>query len=164
MTYNLPTPKVKEQKTFLIPNKKPDQKKVFLEEIKNRGVITEQELLLVKRRLNDGTYKYEDVEDLFNDNSPDLMPEQSEKGLKWLKNKGWGKLGNQRKNSPYGYREEETLKTAKKVSIVGFEDQRNSYQVDSGINNYQPIYRVEGEGEGNNFEYTVKGGEPYIIA
>jgi hypothetical protein len=163
MAYNLYMDnKKKEDKYFEVPKeeKKPekkDPKKLFLEDLKKKDTITESEILLVKRRLNDGTYKYEDIEDL---NEKNLTPEQTEKRLKYLKNKGWGKTGKQRTTSPYGQREEQALETFEKFEFGGFTDDTNSYQIQSGIHNYQPIYYVIGKD--GTFEYYMKAGEPYI--
>lgn len=133
-----------------IENKKQEQKKLFLEDIKKRGTITEKEILLVKRRLNEGTYKDADVTDLYGLN---LTIEQNTKGFNWLFDK-WksAKTGKERKDNPYGYREEEALRTFKKLKFNGF----TNISTYGEFKNYVPLYRVEGD---TNFEYYVQGGK-----
>jgi hypothetical protein len=133
-------------------DKKQEQKKLFLEDIKKRGTITEKEILLIKRRLNEGTYKDVDLMDFYDLN---LTKEQSQKGLVWLKNKGWGITGKERKDSPYGYREEEALRTFKGIKLNGF----TNISTYGEFKNYVPLYRVEGD---TNFEYYVQGGKVNI--
>jgi hypothetical protein len=142
------------KKLFEIKSKKEEKKKLFLEEIKKKGTITEQEINLIKRRLNDGTYKEEDITEFYDLN---ITPEQTEKGLTWLKNKGWGKTGKERSTTPYGYIEEDTIKTFEKFEFKGF----TNISTYGDFKNYVPIYRVEGKD--TSFEYYVQGGEPQII-
>ena len=155
--YTVPNPEEKE-KTFAV-DKKSDKKKLFLEDIKKRGTITEKEILLIKRRLNDGTYKTADIEGIYD---LKLTQEQNTKGFNWLFDK-WksAKTGTERKNNPYGSREENVLETFKEIKFMDFNDQANYYQSEAGIHNYVPLYRVEGT-EGS-FEYYVQGGEPSIV-
>jgi hypothetical protein len=66
---------------------KKDKNKLFLEDIKNKDTITEKEVLLIKRRLNDKTYNIQEVNDALGDEGKALTPEQNEKGKAWLMNK-----------------------------------------------------------------------------
>lgn len=134
-------------------NSKKDKKKAFIEKIEKKGEISEKELLLVKRRLNDGTYKSEDVNNIA---YLKLTPEQQDKGFKYLYKQGFGKTGKTLGSSPYAYREEEALRTFKKIELVGF---TNIGRMDS--KNYVPVYRVQGKD--TSFEYYVQGGKPNII-
>jgi hypothetical protein len=153
MAFKIPTSKVKEQNSFEVETPKKDSKKVFLEEIKNKGEITEQELLLIKRRLNDGTYKYSDVKPLFEDGEGlKLTPEQSAKGKAWLLDKWKTPTGKVRENSPFGYREEKILEEEHEMYLKDFyDDARGDYH------NYYPYYEIGG------MEYYVKGGEIQIL-
>lgn len=145
--------------TFKVEKKiKKDKKKLFLEEIKKKDTITEQEILLIKRRLNDGTYSIADINEITNKK---LTSEQTKKGLAWLKNKGWGKTGKERSTTPYGYREENVIKSFEKIELIDFNDNVNYTQAQMGIHNYQPVYAVIGK-EGR-FEYYTELGEPKII-
>lgn len=134
-------------------DKKQEQKKLFLEDIKKKGTITEKEILLIKRRLNEGTYKTEDMNDFYD---LELTQEQNTKGFNWLFDKWKSPTGKERKDNPYGYREEETLRTFKKLKFQGFTDISNYGE----FKNYVPLYRAEGVEE--NFEYYVQGGKVNI--
>jgi hypothetical protein len=156
MTYKIPRKKEKENNSFQIKaDKKKEAKKLFLEDIKKKGTITEKELLLVKRRLNDGTYTWEDVDNL---TDLKLSSDQQMKGYKFLYNKGYGKTGKERSTSPYGYREEEALKDFKEIKLNSF----TNIAIYSGVKNYVPVYDVYSK-EGFGFQYYVQGGEPQIV-
>ena len=153
MAFKISTPKVKEQKSFEVETPKKDSKKVFLEKIKNKGEITEQEILLIKRRLNDGTYKYENIKPLFEDGEGlKLTQEQQDKGKAWLLDKWKSPTGKVRENSPYGYREEKILSENHELRLKDFyDDARGDYHY------YSPYYEIGG------MEYYVKGGEIQIL-
>ena len=153
MTFKIKQKKVKEKKTFAVENPKKNKKQLFIEDIKNKGTITEKELLLVKRRLNDGTYKYQDVQDL---TDLKLTPEQNAKGLKWLKNQGWTPRGIERKNNPFGYREEDTINSFQEFRLNSF---TNVSHFD--YPNYIPVYDVVGKK--GSFQYIMEGGKVKII-
>lgn len=144
-----------EKNPYLL-NKKQDKKKLFLEDLKNKDTITEQELLLIKRRLNDGTYTSHEVYEAIGEDGKALTPEQTEKGFVWLKNKGWGKTGKERENSPFRYREEEILNKFSGIRIKEFYDSGRG-----DFHNYIPLYEVEGNN--TSFEYYVQGGEISIV-
>jgi hypothetical protein len=157
MAYKIPFEKEKESKTLAMPvevkTDKAKEKKLFLlKEIKDRGTITEGEILLVKRRLQDGTYSPDDVADLY---ELELTPEQTEKGINWLKNTAFMKSGETRKNSPFGSMEEEKIKTFKKFEFGGFQD-IGTY----GFHNYAPVYIVTSEN--GSFKYYIQGGTAHI--
>jgi hypothetical protein len=133
------------------------KKKLFLQEIKDKGEITEKELLLVKRRLNDGTYDSKEVYDtLIGDDGLKLTQEQQDKGKTWLYNKGFTSKGETRENSPFGYREEEIMKNYSGIRLKDFYDAGHV-----GFKNYVPLYEVEGND--TSFEYYVTGGEISIV-
>lgn len=133
-----------------------------LKEIQERGFITEREINLLKNRLNHNKIGYEDIKILFeNGEGIKISNEQTEKGLNWLKNKGWTTTGKERKNSPFGYREEEAIKTFKEFKLIELHNNNNYYQSQNEINNYVPVYLVIGKK--NNFEYYMESGTAKII-
>ncbi len=158
MTFKVKRKKSVIKNTFAIKNPKKDSKKLFLEDVKKRGSITEREMLLIKRRLNDGTYKWEDVQDLQN---LKITSEQTQKGLSWLKNQGWTPKGVERKNNPFGHREEEAINSFKEFRLNSFTNDNTAFQQEHGINNWIPVYDVIGTK--GNFQYILKGGEVSII-
>jgi hypothetical protein len=116
----------------------------ILNEIKEAGYITEQQVNLLKKRSNNIK------KDLFNyDIFPDGIPvtsEQGAKGLEWLRRSAQKKM--------YGYRELDIVNnaTCEDLTFKGFYNCGNMY-----VTNFQPIYDV------NGMEYTVKGGQIYIV-
>ena len=161
MTFEIKRPKEKEIKSsFAVENKKEDKKKIFLEELKNKKELTEKDVLLIKRRLNNGTYTNQDLQELFKEGSLKLTKEQQEKGRLWLIDKWKSPKGLERKNNPFGYREENALDTFKRIDLQDFYDNVNYDQAQLGIHNYQPYYRVIGKD--TIFGYYISGGEVII--
>lgn len=133
-------------------------KKALIKRIRQAGIITEREIKLVIRRLNAGTYRYIDVDEL---TDLRITPEQTAKGLKWLRNKWMTPRAVERKNNPFRYREQRAIETFKEFRFNSFHDNTNYYQARMGIFNYVPIYDVIGEEGG--FQYYVQDFEPKII-
>jgi hypothetical protein len=147
------------EKSFAVKEEKEKAKKnLFLQEIKDRGEITEKELLLVKRRINDGTYTSKEAYDmLIGDNDGiKLTSDQQQKGYKWLYNKGFTSKGETRENSPFGYREEEILKNYSGIRLKDFYDAGHQ-----DFKNVTPLYEVEGND--TSFEYYYHNGEVSIV-
>lgn len=136
--------------------------KQLIKEILKRGFITEAETNLIKNRMNHKKINYEDIQDLFKSgNGIKITPEQTEKGLSWLKDKWKTPRGIERKNNPFGYREEEALETFKEFKLVDFHNNVNYYQSELEIFNFIPVWVVIGKK--SNFQYYVEMGEPKII-
>jgi hypothetical protein len=129
------------------------KKKYFLTEIKNKGTITEGEILLIKRRLNDGNYTEKEVREALQDSegyvSYKLTPEQKQKGKEYLIEQYKSPKGVERKNNPFGYREMNALDNFEDISFEGFYDNSNAY-----TKNYVPLYYVKGS-DGSSFEYYI---------
>jgi len=115
--------------------------------------ISEREIMLLKRRKNDGK---EIDESLFWNEEIKCEPEQFEKGLAWLKNQWQTPKGAERKNNPFGYREQKIIETAKHFTFDDFYNAGNAYQ-----NYYVPIYALVGKE--NSFQYYVNGKGIQII-
>lgn len=120
-------------------------------------VITEREINLIGRRLNNSKPLGELIPLLEEAENEGLhiTPEQTEKGLSWLLNLWKSPTGKERKNNPFGYREQEVLETFSHFTYDGHIDagQYNSW--------YAPIYTVVGKDA--TFQYYVAGGEIKII-
>ena len=116
----------------------------ILNEIKEAGYITEQQINLLKRRSNNVK------KDLFNyDIFPDGIPvtsEQGARGLEWLRRSAQKKM--------YGHRELDIVNNSscEDFTFKGLYDCGNMY-----VANFQPIYNV------NGMEYTVEGGQIHIV-
>lgn len=121
-------------------------------EIKENGVITKQQLQLLKNRSNreqKDVINYDWLESIGDGYGIPITEEQGLQGLKWLK-KFIKKDGG---SSVYGYRELEIIKDASPADFVfkGFYDAGNGW-----FKNFLPIYQL------NGMEY-VPMKEPYII-
>lgn len=121
-------------------------------EIKGNGVITKQQLQLLKNRSNKqqkDVINYNRLEGIGDGYGIPLAEEQGVQGLNWLK-KFIKKNG---ESDVYGYRELEIIGNASPRDFVfkGFYDAGNGW-----FKNYLPIYQV------NGMEY-IPMKEPYII-
>lgn len=87
-----------------------------------------------------------------------LSDEQVNKGLTWLNNLWMSPTGKERKNNPFGYREQAVLEDkGATIEMYGYYDAGNAYH------SYNvPIYLVSSKIQGT-FEYVVSGGEIKII-
>ncbi len=115
--------------------------------------ISEQEMNLLKRRLNAGE-KVEGLEYMIDD---DIVLEKSQisKGSKWIKNKYRTPKGKERANHPFGYREQEAIDTLKTIHFAGF------HNPSFWVKNYQPVFTVIGKD--TSFDYQLAGGELDIL-
>jgi len=132
--------------------------KTEIRTIKDRSYITEKEINRIRMRMNAGKLTYEDVEVL---NNIKITPEQTQKGLNWLINKWKTPKGKERKNNPFGLREQRALKTFKEFRLNSFHNNVNVYQQEMGIKNWIPIWDVVGRDA--NFQYYMEAGMPKII-
>lgn len=112
----------------------------IIENVLSNGVITEREVLLLKKRANNGDneaanfYPGCDIE-------IEVTEEQSAKGYKWLMNLYKTPTGKERKNNPFGYREMNILDNYKdeRFQFVGFYNNGNRRR-----DYYIPIYSLCG--------------------
>lgn len=138
------------------------------------GKLTERDILNLKRLLNGWSrtsVTTEEKEDLNNllweqiDNEGiTLTPEQTEKGIKWLRDQWKTPRGIERKHNPFGYREEEILDNFSHFTFEGFYDDANYYMSRDGHHNYLPIYGVHGklaDDSTSSFDYYMARGTGY---
>ena len=129
-----------------------------------KGYLTEREVLLIKNRLNkmDSSDSVHDVPFPEDGGGFTLTPEQVEKGRYWLFNKWKTPTGRERKNNPFGYREQNVLENFETIKLIDFVDRANYTQHQYGIRAYQPYYQVIGS-DGSGFQYLVWGGKCEIL-
>jgi len=108
----------------------------------NKTILTENEVNLIKRRLNDGKIKIEDLKEEY-----DLTSDQIQKGKSYLMNQWKSPTGKVRANNPFGYRETNILEDFKTINLYGFHNIGNYTPF------YVPIYSVRSSN--NGFEYYV---------
>ena len=79
-----------------------------------------------------------------------ITPAQTTKGLDWLFNLRFTARGKERKNNPFGYREESILDDFDRFELASLYDDSNGY---NAFHNFKPIYRVIAS-DGGYFEYV----------
>lgn len=84
------------------------------------------------------------------DNPLSISEEQTQKGLESLIDQWKSKTGKERKNNPFGYREQDALTTFERFELAGFYDIGNSYH-----SFYVPIYNCIGKD--SSFQYYYNG-------
>jgi len=93
----------------------------------------------------------ETLDYLFETRAPySITPEQTKKGLNWLSAVRFTATGKERKNNPFGYREETILDSFKRFELTGLYDDSIGY---NNRHNYKPIYRVVA-GDESYFDYV----------
>lgn len=131
-----------------------------VKDIESRGYITENELNTIKHRLNHGKFDANQLDKLVAVGK--ITPEQTQKGLDWLKDQWKTPFGVERKNNPFGYREEQIIENFDHFTFEGFYEMANYEAVKMGIHNYVPLYEVHAR-DGSSFQYYVNGGEVSIV-
>ncbi len=122
-------------------------------EIVKRGYITEKEINLLKNRVNNDRASISELCDL---GGLAITDEQTAKGLTWLIDKWKTPRGIERKNNPFGYREQDILENFDRFELGGFYNASNYRAF------YVPLYDVFAK-DGRHFEYCVFGGEVQIV-
>lgn len=122
-------------------------------EFKGKQRLTERELNLIRKRLNEGKIKAH----LLRDGGYALTQDQVAKGRKWLMNQWLTPKGIERKNNPFGYREQVALESFKTIRVSFFQNVAPKRD----MRYYVPVYEVIG-GRGR-FEYYLSGGDVIII-
>ncbi len=127
---------------------KKDSQQIIDEALKN-NVITESEIKLLCKRMNAGEGM--DVSGIWN-NCVDLTADQNKKGIDFLMNQWKTPKGIQRKNSPFGYREEAVLENFTGFELAGFYDISKW----GGRSYLIPLYNCVGK-NGDAFQYYYDG-------
>lgn len=122
-------------------------------EFKGKQRLTESEVNLMKKRLNDGKFKSSRLRR----GGYALTNDQVVKGQRWLLSKCYTQRRDVRKNSPFGYREQEILDTFKTIRLYGFHDVARYGQ----MSYYVPVYEVIGKEDA--FVYEMVNGEVSIV-
>jgi hypothetical protein len=92
------------------------------------------------------------------EDSTQLAPEQVAQGVSWLKNLWKTPAGKERKNNPFGYREQDVLnKDDVNISLRDYYDASRYGERPY----YIPLYEVCSAG--GSFEYYVFGGQIHIV-
>ena len=122
-----------------------DTTKIY-DEIAERGIITEREVNLIKRRMNN----YGDVlikRKVFANGPLKLTPEQNKKGIDWLLNLYKTPRGVVRKNNPFNKKQAAILENFKEFELVNFYDMGTMF-----VRWWLPVYLVRSK-HGREFLY-----------
>lgn len=133
------------------------------------NTLTERDILNLKKLLNGysrtSTTKEErdELQRIMYDHIDEhggyeLTAEQTKKGIDWLRDQWKTQRGIERKNNPFGYREEDVLEHFSRFLFEGFYDDTRAW--DSDYHNYLPIWGVFG-GNGSYFQYYMGRGTGY---
>ena len=123
-------------------------------QIKERGFMTEREMLTLKSRSNKAQKDLLDYDTINPDGyGTKITPEWGAKGLQWLKGLLTTK-GEPRKGQNLGYREIEIIKTAspEDFTFIGFYDAGRGW-----CHNYLPVYNCGG------MEYYISNGFIQVV-
>lgn len=124
--------------------------KNIYKEIAERGIITEREINLIKNRMNRGI----NTEEIFMNGPLQITPEQTAKGLAWLKNLYKTPHGRIRKNNPFNQKQASVINKFRKFELVGFYDVGTFWRY-----YFVPIYRVWPT-KGKHFSYVATYNNP----
>lgn len=122
--------------------------KTKTEDVLKKDVLTEKDINLLKNRANRG----EVIEFDLDNREYEITPEQTRKGLDFLNNLRRTPTGKERKNNPFGAREEEALDTFVCFKFDGLHDAGNQW-----VKFYVPIYTVCGKDTVFTYYYTRGG-------
>lgn len=111
--------------------------------------LNEQEVLLLRRRMNDGKISEKEALAVMPRDGWELESDQVEKGRKWLMNIWKNRYGIVKQSSPFEHKQEAALQSFRTAKLVGFESDDGNF--------FYPRYRVIGTH--GQFDYTVKGGD-----
>lgn len=115
---------------------------------------SEKELNALKNYMNKNPKEANSLNNLVADKEGTKLDKtQVAKGFKYLYNLGFTPKGVERRNSPYGYREEYIVKNPKTIELKQFHDAGNR-----NYSFYVPYYEAIGK-DGTSMEYFVSGGK-----
>ncbi len=124
------------------------------------GKIEEREIISLKSALRRESLSKEEKQNLESriaNNNLLISTGQTKKGYDFLVNLWKTPTGKERKNNPYGYREEDVLENFESFTFDGFYDDSNYYQQEMGIRDLYPLYTVIGKEMCFQYYYNHKG-------
>lgn len=116
----------------------------------NSGTIGEREIITMRSFMHKSKENARFIFDAMSDKELTLTAEQNNKGIEFLKSQRFTPNGKERKNNPFGYREEAILDGFTHFTLYSFYNAGNAYH-----DFYLPIYLCHGKD--NAFEYYYNG-------
>lgn len=123
-------------------------------EFYEKDTLSEREVLLLKRRMSHGKVDVHKVLEKMPTGGWKLTPQQSEKGFNWLLKQWKTPTGAERKNNPFGQREEHVLEKFDEFRLIDFMDTATYSATQMGIHFYIPVYEIKAR-DGTYFQYYV---------
>ena len=121
-------------------------------DIINSGTIEESQLISMKSLINSDKDAREVIFSALHETEGlNLTESQNLKGCSFLKNQWKTPRGIERKNNPFGYREQAALENFSHFELVSFYNAGNNYH-----DNYLPLYDVIAK-DGYGFQYYYNG-------
>lgn len=127
-----------------------------LSPFRGKKTLTESEIKLMLRRVNSGMIDKHDVLALMPEEGWGITAEQTRKGIAWLKDQWKTPRGIERKNNPFGYREQDVIENFKEFRLIDF------YPLNMVGTYFGPVYEVRSK-NGNHFDYVGVAGPVKII-
>jgi hypothetical protein len=124
--------------------------------IKAGKLESNNQLTYMMSCLNNKPELKELIDKALNCSEIELCEDQVKKGYDWLVDQWKSVTGKERKNNPFGYREQAILENFNTITFWGYYDAGNAWR-----SYYLPLYLVSGDN--TTFEYYVSGGEIHII-
>ncbi len=120
-------------------------------EIIASGEIEESQIISLRSFMNKSKDNADLIFKLLDSHPLTLFETQIQKGYEFLLNLWKTPRGVERKNNPYGYREQEILNNFNTIELKSFYNAGNAY-----IDNYLPLYEVTSK-DGHSFKYYYNG-------
>lgn len=114
------------------------------------GKIGERDIIAMRSFMHKSKENADIIFEAMQGKELELTPEQNKKGFDFLQNQRTSPTGKERKNNPFGYREEAILDNFSHFTLGSFYDAGNAYR-----SFYLPLYYCYGNE--TSFEYYYNG-------
>lgn len=128
-------------------------------DFKERDYISLRSILNGYKKVNITQEQKEELKEDATNRGLHVSKEQTEKGYKWLMNLYKTPKGKERKNNPFGHREEKILENFSHFMFYCFYDAKESLYM-SGYHDYLPVWEVIDK-DGDSFTYYNDYREDY---
>lgn len=116
------------------------------------GIISEQEIISMRSFMNRDKEAARQIFNAWDDQELAISEEQAQKGYDFLMDQWKSPSGKERKNNPFGYREQEILENFSHFTLKSLYNNSGYSQ----ITNYLPLYSCISK-DGSAFEYYYDG-------
>lgn len=128
----------------------PQSAKKYISIIKS-GLIQEREIISMRSLMNRNKEAATAIFEAWQGEELAITEDQADKGLTFLLDQWKSPSGKERKNNPFGYREQEILENFSHFTLNSLYNAGNSF-----VDNYLPLYHCHSK-TGGSFEYYYNG-------